>query len=917
MTTSQLARLFFVSATSIALLTACSNSDTPSTPDTAPIDAASGHAEPLKTATPGAPAGQLPDGVTPTAYRLHLVTRPAQPQFSGHVEIDVELTAVHSRIWLHALDQTVSAVTAQLPDGTIVPATFTNDQAPGGVSRLDFETPLPAGDITLTLDYEAPFNLGLAGLYKAMQGDVPYLATQMEPIDARRMVPSFDEPRFKTPWTITVDAPTGLRVIANGADLAQEPIEDGLTRHTFATTRPIQSYLVALAVGPYEMREADSIPANALRDAPIPLRGFSADGKGDKLKTALDQTAEIVLWQENYFDYPYPYGKLDLIAAPEFAYGAMENAGAIIYREAALLIDDRTSLSRQRSIMTTHAHELGHQWFGNLVTPKWWNDIWLNEAFATWISYKSMDAIDPDGGWKLAPISAGLGAMSSDSLKNARQIRNPIERNGDIMDGFDSITYRKGGSVLNMFESYLGEDPFREGIRLHMKRFEDGVADADDFMKSLADGSGQADIAPAFESFILQPGIPLLNVTLSCPTGTSGLLTITQSRYAPVGSDIDTNASEWKIPFAATISGPTGIRTVRKMLTSKTSELNIKGDCPDWVMPNTQGAGYWRFSLDDAATHNLAANFSALTEGEQLVMMDHLTSSFSAGTLDAAGLLDALTLTASGSPDAVMNGLNILSRLDELLPDEDKPLLNAWVQNTYGPVLNYLSEQPDADLTTAQTLLRGRLRGYILRFGQDETAREFLLAEAQSYIGQTGPAYSEALATADLSVGMMVGAQDGGDAFFDAAIAYVLKSDNQNERSQIMSALVRHSDAPHASGVLTRALGDAFSSDELYRMWSSALGNDANLPALWPQFETEFEAIVAKIPEIRKPQISGFAGAFCNQDGSDTAAAFFKRNGALINGFERSLAQGVERAKLCGALKQSQAANLSAALNSD
>ncbi len=914
MTTSQLARIFCASVASVALLTACAKDKSASQVESPHIDTTAQKAEPVKATTPGTPTGQLPEGVTPTAYRLHLVTRPAETHFSGQVEIDVELDSVQSRIWFHALEQTINQVSAHLPDGSVIPATYTGEEAPGGVSRLDFESALPAGKLTLKIDYDAPYNLALAGLYKATQADRPYLATQMEPIDARRMVPSFDEPRFKTPWTLTVDAPNGLNVISNGASLTQEPIEDGLTRHTFATTRPIQSYLIALAVGPYEMRTATNIPTNNLRAEPVPLRGFAAHGKGDKLNKALLKTDSILLWQENYFDYPYPYGKLDLIAAPEFAYGAMENAGAIIYREAALLIDDRTSLDRERRIMTTHAHELGHQWFGNLVTPRWWNDIWLNEAFATWISYKSMDAVDPQGGWKLAPISAGLGAMSSDSLKNARQIRNPITRNGDIMDGFDSITYRKGGSVLNMFENYLGEEAFRDGIRLHMKRFEDGVADADDFMQSLADGAGQDDIVPAFESFILQPGIPLLNVSLSCPTATSGLLTITQSRYAPIGSEIDQDASIWSVPFAATVNGASGIRTVRKMLTTETTEVPLNGDCPDWVMPNADGAGYWRYTLNDTAELSLLNNFSALTEAEQLVMVDHLTSSFTAGDLDSAQLLDGLAKTASGSPEAVNNGLSILSRLDEMLDTDDKKLLSEWVQNTYGPVSSYLSQRPESELSASQILLRGKLRNQLLKYGQGSVERSVMLANAGAYVGISDPANSNAVTPSDLSIAMLIGAQDGGTEFAHAATNYVLSSQNQNERSQILSALVRHTDIDTASALLSRALTDDFTGDELYRMWSSALGNDDNIGTLWTQFESEFEAIVSKIPEIRKPQISGFVGSFCELDRVNTATRFIVAQNSLIAGYERSLAQGVERAQLCHALRQAQAANLLTAL---
>ncbi|MGB2176770.1 MAG: M1 family aminopeptidase [Hyphomonas sp.] len=450
---SRLATALLAGAASFVLLSACS---TPADTEIAAAEAAMPMQAPVLQAE--APTGQLPEGVRPTAYRLDLVTDPNAASFTGHEEIDLALDKPHARIWMHALGPVVSSVKAVLPDGMEIAATFTGDEAADGVSRIDFAAPLPAGPATLVIDYEAPYNLNLAGLYKVEQAGLPYLVTQMEPIDARRMFPSFDEPRFKTPYTLTVTAPEGMEVAANGAETGSEDLGNGMVRHSFATTRPIQSYLVALMVGPYDEVIAEPIPATEVRAEPVPLRGFAAAGKGEKLAAALDITDEMVEWQEAYFDYPYPYGKLDLIAAADFAYGAMENAGAIVYRESALLIDDRTSLARRRAIFNTHAHELGHQWFGNLVTPAWWNDIWLNEAFATWISSKTMNGIDPDGEWDLAPIQSSLTAMPTDSLASTRQIRNPIRTNGDINDAFDSITYRKGGSVLNMFETYLGED---------------------------------------------------------------------------------------------------------------------------------------------------------------------------------------------------------------------------------------------------------------------------------------------------------------------------------------------------------------------------------------------------------------------------------------------------------------------------
>ena len=496
------------------------------------------------------PGGQLPDGVTPLAYRLNFVTDPREDTFSGLVEIDVALDAPHGRIWLHGQGMEIDA-SARLADGRVVAATAEEIDGTGGVVKLDFAEPLPAGEVMLRLDYRARYNFGLAGLYKVTQNERDYLATQMEPIDARRAFPGFDEPRFKTPFTTTVTAPAADAVITNGAEVSAERLENGWIRHTFATTEPLQTYLIALAVGPYDKVEWDDIPPSDLRADPVPLRGFSAAGKGEQLRPALADTGELLAIQERYFDYPYPYGKIDLIAVPDFAYGAMENAGAIIYREAALLINDRTTLARKQGIYITHAHELAHQWFGNLVTPVWWDDIWLNEAFATWMSYKTLNEFDDSGVYSRSVIRAALSAMGSDSLAAARQIRNPINANGDILDAFDGITYRKGGGVLSMFENYVGEEAFREGMRLHMKRYEHGVADVNDFMQSLADGSGNPEVVEAFSSFIFQPGIPLLSTRFVCQDD-EGSLVVSQSRYAPLGSEIDTQAN-WKVPFAARV----------------------------------------------------------------------------------------------------------------------------------------------------------------------------------------------------------------------------------------------------------------------------------------------------------------------------------------------------------------------------
>ena len=862
------------------------------------------------------PAGQLPTGVAPTVYRLNLVTDPSAPGFTGDVEIDVALDAPHARIWLHAQAMNVINAFARLPDGSEVAAVFTGDQATGGVARLDFETPLPAGTATLVIDYEAPYNLALAGLYKVSQGGQDYLASQMQAIDARRMVPSFDEPRFKTPWVVTVTAPEGLKVITNGIELEAVPAEGGMMLHRFAPTRPIPSDLLALAVGPYDESELFWIdPVSGIRPAPVPLRGFAAAGKGERLTEALESTEAIMHWMEDYFREAYPYGKLDLIAAPDYAWGAMENPGAIVYREAALLLDERSTLNQRRSVFNIHAHELAHQWFGNLVTPKWWNDIWLNESFATWMSYKAMQAVDPGGEWDLSPIAAGLGAMRTDSLLSARQIRNPVIVNTEIEDAFDSITYSKGGSVLNMFETWLGEDAFRDGVRAHIRRFGDGVADVDDFMQSLTQGSGDGAITASFRSFILQPGIPMLDIRIACPEdGSGGLVSIYQSRYAPLGSQIDRQSASWQVPFSA------------RFVTGETSELrqwmisgaghDIQTDtCPDYVMPNAGGTGYWRYALDDTYAARLADNFRSLTAGEQMVYVDSLIAGFEAGRVSGETLLAGLEASTAGAPAAISQPFAQIRAWHARLGEDDRAAFSAWIERTYGPVDTSLKARPAASLTTREALLRDAVGGLLLAVGERDAERAALARSAAAYIGSGQPANLNALRAEQLgpAIGALVRAE--GKAAIDAALAYIDTSTNQSERAAILSAIAGNAETDVLATLITDLAEDRISASEYFTFLAGAMrAGLRDETGLWTAFETHFDAILPRVPEIRRPQLASFAGMFCSAEGAAQAKAFFEARAADLPGHERNLAQGVERAELCAALAREALPSLAAAL---
>ncbi|MBT8137624.1 MAG: M1 family metallopeptidase, partial [Gammaproteobacteria bacterium] len=322
------------------------------------------------------PAGRLSGDVVPLSYALDLTIVPQRERFSGNVEIVVDIRAATDRFYLHARNLDVHESMLQLADGNIVEAAF-DSTATAGVARIISPRVLQPQKALLRLAWNAPFGRQLKGLYAVQEGGRDYAFTQFEPISAREAFPCFDEPAFKTPFDITLNVATGDTAITATPEVEQIPLENGLVRHRYATTPPLPTYLIAFAVGPLDVVTAEDIAPTPQRAAPLPLRGVAAAGKGGRLQYALQTTPELLAIQEAYFDIAHPYPKLDIVAVPDFAAGAMENVGAITYRESLLLLDEDSPVQQRRRHALVHAHELAHQWFGNLVTMPWWDDIWL------------------------------------------------------------------------------------------------------------------------------------------------------------------------------------------------------------------------------------------------------------------------------------------------------------------------------------------------------------------------------------------------------------------------------------------------------------------------------------------------------------------------------------------------------------
>ncbi|MBK5921971.1 hypothetical protein CCR80_13100 [Rhodothalassium salexigens] len=868
------------------------------------------------------PTGRLGDAVVPSHYRLDLTIVPSEPEFSGQVAIDVTFNEARERIYLHGRDLDVTEIYLTEADGDRVDARYSQvDET--GVAAVDLADTVEPGEATLHVTYTAPFNQSLEGLYHVAEGGEDYAITQFEATSARLAFPGFDEPAFKQPFDISVTARADHAVITTTPEVSAEPLDDGLVKRTFATTEPLPTYLLAFAVGPWDVVEWQPLPTTEIRDRTVPLRGVAAKGKGEQLTYALDNTAGIVEALEDYFGRPYPYKKLDIIAVPDFAAGAMENVGAITYREQLLLLGDGTNVSTQRkqSYARVHAHELAHQWFGNLVTPVWWDDIWLNEAFATWMGNKAVHAWAPDQGYGNITLRGMLRVMNVDSLQSARQIRNPIDSNHDIASAFDGITYSKGGGVLEMFESFLGEAAFRDGVRLHMERFAHDVADVNDFMASLAEGADRPDVVEAFESFLYQKGVPLVTASANCTDG-SATVSLSQRRYLPMGSDAEAD-QQWQIPVCVAYGGDGERGKACALLDAEqASPITIDGQCPAWIMPNANGSGYYRWTLDDAGWRALIDHFDALNTRERLSLGDSLAAGFNADAVAVATLVDAARIQAKAEArEVVMSPVGDLASLHAMVDDDaTEEAIEALVRELYAPKLDEIGLSPSESEGVEVSLMRAPLVSTLARLGQHDDLRDTLVDMAETYVGDEGePLDPTAIDPSLIGVALAVAVDEGDDAFAETLKAKALASRDASFRQRALVALARSEDDDMAEAMRTLALTDAVRDNEATAILFTLMGVDEHTDDMWDWIreEANFDGVLARIPTWNKGGIARVGSVFCSADKAAEVKAFFEGRIETLEGGPRALAQTLEGIDLCAAAKAAKADEVKAYFEGD
>ncbi|MGB5350020.1 MAG: M1 family metallopeptidase [Polyangiales bacterium] len=852
-------------------------------------------AETTPTVAQQVPTGQLPDGTRPTRYRLSLTIIPEEDRFSGTAAIGVELDEPSATIWMHGQDLDVTSIYASHSTARI-PATW-KQQTGDGVVRVDLQEPLPAGKSTLHVEYSAGFDAPLRGLYRVESSGIAYAFTQFESISARLAFPCFDEPRFKTPFELTLTIPASQFAAANTPVERTIELPDGLHRISFMPTLPLPTYLVAWAVGPLDVVIGPAVGPHAGRALPIPLRGIAAKGQGARLQHALERTGKFVLALEDYFGIPYPYRKLDLVAVPDFAAGAMENVGLITFREWLLLLDEqRATEGQRRAFAYVLAHELAHQWFGNLVTMPWWDDIWLNEAFATWMGNKVTQELHPEYRVELGELVSAQRAMRLDSLSSARSIRQPIETNHDIKNAFDSITYEKGGAVLAMFERWMGADTFREGIRLYLRRHVGGTATSADLLAAL-DEVSEREVTRPFLSFLNQPGVPLVTGTAdaSC-NGGARTLQLSQERYLPVGSSGDPNRI-WDIPLCIRH----GAGTTCASLSGAKGEIELPG-CPSWWMPNADGAGYFRFSMSAVDWTRLRTRgFRELSDRGRIAVADSLEASFDRGVMGIEALLPWFA-------DWVASPLRQLAvapmrPLRFLIDDASPPALRRSVMSYAGKLyrqryrqLGWRSRSTDSSDTK---LLREAVIQFMVLDVRNRSARARAARLGRAYVGYRSKPNPTVVDAQLAGLVLVTAVQEGDEALFDHLLGLLESSSDATGRSRILSALGNAETPELSARALDLALDPRLRVNEIDHVLRAQFNNSRTRDRAWRWFTENFDALASRFGSGELGTSPWRAASFCSTKAAAEVERFFSPRVAELSGGPRNLAGAVEAISLC------------------
>jgi aminopeptidase N/puromycin-sensitive aminopeptidase len=834
-----------------------------------------------------AAAQRLASTVRPEHYTLALTPDLKTATFSGVETIDIVLDEPATAITLNAIEIAFQSVTIAAA-GQEQSATVTLDEQKQQAT-FTFPGKIPAGKATLHIRFTGILNNELRGFYLSKTAKRNYAVTQFESTDARRAFPCFDEPAFKATYDVSLTVDAADTAISNSAIDTDTP-GPAAGKHTlkFFTTPKLSTYLVAFLVGDFQC-------TSGAQDG-VAIRVCSTPDKVALTPYGLDVAKYVLHYFNNYFGIPYPLKKLDLIGIPDFEAGAMENFGAITYRETALLIDPNTaSLNAKKEAALTIAHEMAHQWFGDLVTMKWWDNLWLNEGFATWMENKPVAAMHPE--WNIdQTVAADVNnTLNTDAQPTTRTIRAKADTPDEINQMFDGIAYGKAGAVLLSIENYLGPETFRKGVHNYLAAHLYANATAEDFWTAQTEASHKP-VDKIMDSLVTQPGVPVL--TFGEPQ--HGSVSVSQKRFFLSPGQASGAAQKWTLP----VCFKTGTAQDCQVLTPASSAL--KTPAAPLFFANAGGKGYYRSAYPAATCKALVAQVeSGLSPEERISLAGDEWAQVRANKATVGDYLDLLAALTADPNAAVLSAAfapfaSIKWQVASTV--EERAALDEWVRAHLAGVYAKLPPASPADAPNTREL-RAQLFGLLGSYGKDPA----VLAQAREIAAQ----FMADPASVDPTLGqtaLAIAAQNGDAALFDRLQKYYETSTNPELQVSTLRLLARFSDPALVRRALDYAVSSKVRNQDAAVQFSIALQSPSSHELAWEYIKTNWDKVQAQLTTEMGGRLVGATGSLCSTDARDDVKQFFAVH--KVPSTDRSLRHAIERIDGCVELRSLQEANL-------
>ena len=834
-----------------------------------------------------AEAQRLPETVRPEHYALRLTPDLNAATFRGEETIDVMASEPVDSITLNALEIKFDAVTTMVA-GKELTATVTEDPAKEQVT-FHFGQKLPAGKLALRVRYTGILNDKLRGFYLSKTAKRNYAVTQFESTDARRAFPSFDEPAFKATYAVTLVVDKGDTAISNTNIVKDEPVAGDKHAITFAPTPKMSTYLVAFLVGDFECVSGES-------DG-VPIRACATPGQAKYGKYALSAAEFVLHYYDTYFGIKYPMPKLDMIALPDFEAGAMENFGAITYRETDMLLDDsHASVDQEKEVAAVVAHEMAHQWFGDMVTMQWWDNIWLNEGFATWMEHKPVEAWKPE--WNIAEdrVAETQSTLNYDAQRVTRTIRAKADTPDEINQMFDGISYGKAGAVLAMVEHYVGEETFRQGVHAYLSAHMYGNATAEDFWGAQTRVSHKP-VDKIMESLVAQPGVPML----SFGAVADGKVAVTQERFFLNGKVKAETPQTWTLPVCFKAVG--GARCDVLSEASQTLEV----PAAPFLFANAGGASYYRVSYPAEAYQGLLLHAETdLTPEERISLIGDEWALSRAGKATVGDYLDLVrTVSKDQSPAVLQSAVSNLSAVNNRIAStgEEHAALDKWVREQFGAAYKQLGE-PEASDTPAKKEMRALLLGIVAGAEDADAIAQARTLTARWLADQTS--VENTLAREAL----FIAAAHGDTALFDQLQKLSTTATDPQLRENSLYALATFRDPVLAKRALDFAVSGQVRNQDAFALFAVQLQSRHTREAAWQYIQQNWDKVAAQLTTSSGSGLVGSTASFCSADKLAEVQSFFATHKVAAS--EHALTRASNQIRDCIDLREAQEGNLKA-----